>query len=400
MAKKKKVSKEAIHKENCRLSYDIVAPMLDLNNTIDAKEQLREIVFGANSILTEICKNADKIKIDLLECVQETTPVESKQWVEFVQLATTMAKGEVSQKKLEKMNESFENSMFIVSLRKSFIDTYVNGDGSEIQLPVKEQDIPLPNLPETESEPDFEKFLQQAVQIRTYINTVLWPAFRQFAEAAEHITDGRIKYYEFKDLVDWEHYKEGGYPSENSKPKLWSIIDRFNYASRLMLEFEFPQIQELFKQFGMDVTLSAPHPSKDTFTDSARALSNFDIYKPKDDATRIELKMLEDEHILHLTLDNFLIYDIETRVIRRAMFYAPSQLNELVTSTNIKESFEWLCFDDKSEELRDTLLSVYPKISTILHPSGKLSTSRRLLDKDEFEILGEGGYYGKDIKTN
>lgn len=396
MAKKKKITKEALRKEKLKSSYEIVAPMLQIEHLLE-KEQVRKIVFAADSILKEICENADHIKIDLLSDAQEFAPVERRQWVEFVQLATELTKNAISVDKISKMNEQFEQSVFIVGLRKSFIDTYVNNEsGTDVELPIKEQEIPIPNLPEKESNPEFEKILHNAVQVRVYINTVLWPAFKQFAEACEHITEGKIDYHTFRDLVDWEHYKNGGYPSENSKPKLWSIINKFNYASRLMFEYEFPQIRELYAQFGINAKFSEEHPSVNTFSNSARILAKYNIFKPVSDEARIAFNMLEDEHIIAFMFGYVGIYDIDTRVLRRIFKLSDSAIisfDEYFTSKNVKETFEWLCFDEHSRNLYYNTLEKLCGLE-ILHPSGKTSDSRRYLSKDDIEVLGEYGYYG------
>ena len=62
--------------------------------------------------------------------------------------------------------------------------------------------------------------------------------------------------------IDWEHYKEGGYPTPTTPAKLWSIFDKYNNAIRLMEKYEFTQQKDLNKEFGLNVELGNPSPIK------------------------------------------------------------------------------------------------------------------------------------------
>lgn len=52
------------------------------------------------------------------------------------------------------------------------------------------------------------------------------------------------------------YYRNGGYPSEDSKPKLWSIINSFVYAVKTMKDLEIDYVNKELKRFGLDVTFN------------------------------------------------------------------------------------------------------------------------------------------------
>lgn len=247
--------KEIKRRGKCEASYDVIAPKIGLNSTMTVNEQVQKLIYHADEIMTRICQNADLIKIDYFEQVQEITPIQKPQWMEFVKLAVDSTNGTITDKKMDKIQESFENSVYVTSLRMKFIDTFVKSSGStKVEWPEKEQEIPLPVLAEFESNSDFEILLQKAVSTRTYLDKVLWPEYNEVSEAFQFITAYKYNQHQFKDLVDMWHYRHGGYPSENSAPKLWAKINSFAYITKLMRSFNLTQIEKELKRFGITIT--------------------------------------------------------------------------------------------------------------------------------------------------
>lgn len=385
----KKLSKKQRLLQQCEASYEIAQELLGLSPTDDSKEQVRKLVFAANDILTEICQNADKIKIDLFEEVGDIVPIDKTRWTEFVSLS---ARENVSEDILQKYEEKFQESQYIINLRAMFINTRIR-NGSEAQFPDKDRtEVQEVSESDTYSSEEFDRILEDAVEVRRYINGTLWPSFRQLWEAAAHVTKLALTYKEFKDLVDWEHYRHGGYPNENSKPKLWSIINRFDYALRLMKYFEFPQIDTLLKKFGLDIEMSDHHATVESFTDSSDILARYTIYRPENEEARKSLRMLTDELLIRLTDGGMAIFDRDTRVIRAVITYSPEYGG--ITTERVRDSGEYLVLDEVTHK---TLLPYFLKhdIRELLHPQNITvpNKSKRKLSDEEIELLGEGGYY-------
>ena len=96
---------------------------------------------------------------------------------------------------------------------------------------------------------------------REYLNTVLWRKYKQLAKAAEYATKCELEYKDFKNLVDWQHYKDGGYPSPTSPSKVWSIFNHFNYTHRTLTKWGYDDTaNELKNEFGLNVGETEPHP--------------------------------------------------------------------------------------------------------------------------------------------
>lgn len=398
---KKKLSKKLAEMQAAEKAYEEADVLLKLSSMKTVNEKVRALVFAANEVLTQICENADKIKIDMYDEASEILPIDKPRWKEFAKLAYKVAQGDIKDSMIEKTHEKLHESLYISQLKKSFFDTYVM-NGSTAMF-VKKDDVPYDGLnnDNTFSDDDFEQLLLDTVNVRHYLNTVLWPAFKNFARAAYHVTKGQLEYKQFKDLVDWEHYKNGGYPSEKSKPKLWAIFDRFDYAYRLMDKYEFDQVKSLKRQFGLEIELKEPPATRNSFSESGRILSKYEIVRPICEDSRIKMKMLEEELGIFLSSCHFAIYDQSTRVIRRIVLY-PKYLDEIgnpkekiYTTKGIKDSFDYLVLDDISYPLYRELIHEI-NCDEVLHPDGqdKPNHSLRIITHNDMELLGKEGYYG------
>ena len=63
-----------------------------------------------------------------------------------------------------------------------------------------------------------------------------------------------------KVILDYEYYKEGGYPSPQTPAKLWSLFNKYNEAMRMMNRYGFTQQNSLNHEFGLNVELHEAHP--------------------------------------------------------------------------------------------------------------------------------------------
>lgn len=313
--------KQIRDRQKCEDSYNVIKDVLELNSSMTVNEQVQKIIYHTDSILTEICEHADLIKIDYLEQVQEIFPIARAQWMEFVKLAVNSATGSISDKHVSKMEESFENSIFITSQRMKFMDTFIKSSGStKIEFPEKEQDIPLPQLSEFESSEEFELLLQQAVTTRLHLNQVLWPQYFEACEAFQYITNFKFDKNDFKVLVDMWHYRHGGYPNESSVPKLWGIINSFSYVTKLMREFELPQIEQELKRFGITITFDADinQEALRTFSDASSALLDAEMFVIPEEHTSEVYYKAEDLPLDAIFLkhnNKYLVFAGDTREI-------------------------------------------------------------------------------------
>lgn len=257
MAKKQLTEEQKKEKKLQKLSsvYSDADAILGLSGK-PVIEQVHILVDACNALQGEICQMADSIKIDDLTKVQDITDIDKKTYLDFVNICVLKNNDKLKEKAIAKFENDFNNRLFISNLRHAFLESYMSGNDIKITDDSNYEYKPFNDYKSAE----FENIMQDSAKKREYINKVLYKKYKGFAQAAEYITKLDLTYSKFKQLVDWEHYKEGGYPAPNTPAKLWSIFNKYNEAIRLMTQYEFTQQNELNHEFGLKVELKEPHP--------------------------------------------------------------------------------------------------------------------------------------------
>ena len=259
MAKKQLTAEEKKEKRLQKLA--VIYGQVDEELHIAGKpihEQVHILVDKCNVLQTEICQCADSIKIDDLTKVQDITDIDKKTYLDFVNICALKNKDKLKEKAIAKFESDFENRLFISNLRHSFLESYMSGYDLKITDEGNQEYKPFVDYKSEE----FEQIMEDSAKTRMYINDVLYKQYKKYAAAAEYITKLELNYGDFKNLVDWEHYKEGGYPTPTTPAKLWSIFNKYAHAMNLMSKYEFVQQNDLNKEFGLDVKLMTPQPVK------------------------------------------------------------------------------------------------------------------------------------------
>lgn len=259
MAKKQLTAEEKKEKRLQKLA--IIYGQVDDELHISGKpinEQVHMLVDKCNELQGQICQYADSIKIDDLAKVQDITDIDKKTYLDFVNICALKNKDKLKEKAIAKFEGDFENRLFISNLRHSFLESYMSGYDLKITDEDNQEYKPYSDYKSEE----FERIMEDSAKTRMFINDVLYKQYKKYAAAAEYITKLELNYGDFKKLVDWEHYKEGGYPTPTTPAKLWSIFDKYNNAIRLMEKYEFTQQKDLNKEFGLNVELGNPSPVK------------------------------------------------------------------------------------------------------------------------------------------
>ena len=259
MAKKQLTEEEKKEKRLQKLAiiYGQVDDELHISGH-PVNEQVHALVDRCNVLQTEICQMSDSIKIDDLTKVQDITDIDKKTYLDFVNICALKSNDKLKEKAIAKFESDFESRLFISNLRHSFLESYMSGYDLKITDESNQEYKPFADYKSEE----FEKIMEDSAKKREYINKVLYGQYKKYAKAAEYITKLELNYGDFKKLVDWEHYKDGGYPTPTTPAKLWSIFDKYNNAIRLMEKYEFTQQKDLNKEFGINIELTKPSPVK------------------------------------------------------------------------------------------------------------------------------------------
>jgi hypothetical protein len=104
------------------------------------------------------------------------------------------------------------------------------------------------------SKKDIASMMEGSIKDRAYIQDDLRIQYKDLKSTVKSVTN--IKAPDFKHLVDMVHYRNGGYPQENSKPKHDELITKFVQLVEMM-EFTGIKLYDL-KEYGIDVKLLNP----------------------------------------------------------------------------------------------------------------------------------------------
>jgi len=265
MAKKKNLTPEQERKlkmNKLQKSYEYINEELHIQG-LSINEQVHKLVDAACELFGDICIKSDDIKINDFQKVQELTPIDKKTYLDFVNICSLKNNDKLHDKAINKFSEDFSQRLFITNLRHSFLESYMNGDDLKI---TDEDNVEYKPFTDYKSD-EFDKIMQDSAKKREYINIILWKKFKSYAKAAEYITDLELTYKDFKNLVDWQYYKDGGHPTPNSPSKLWNVFDKFNYTVRTLSKYGYEDVShELNREFGLGIDFRTPQPTDHPWT--------------------------------------------------------------------------------------------------------------------------------------
>lgn len=242
--------------EKLKKFYDAVNEELQLDGH-DVIDQVHMLVDAADELQSIICEQSDDIKINDFEKAKELTPLDKKTYLDFVNICAKKNNDALKEKAISKFEDDVAQRLFITNLRHSFLESYINGDELKITDEDNEEYKPFTDFTSNE----FESIMQDSAKKREYINHVLYNRYKTLAKAAEYVTNLELASKDFKNLVDWQHYKDGGYPSPTSPSKVWSIFSKFNYTHRTLTKWGYyDTAEELKNEFGLAVMEATPVP--------------------------------------------------------------------------------------------------------------------------------------------
>lgn len=251
---KKKMSKLERKLQKSKEIYDLVSSEHGLNGTVN--EQISQIIDLCCDIQCEICNNSDKIKIDNFDKAMELIHIDKATWLEFVNISAKKYYGRLNDKAVDKYEETCNSKRHIVNLKQSFYDSYLTDNVLRV---VDENNKQTYNF-DNEENIEFQTLMENSAKIRDYINNSLYKRYKTFYQCVYYLTEGEMKYGEFKDLVDWRYYENSG--NEKYPDRAKKIFERFNRMIRLYNKYSNEkhntQLSNMCKEFGINYSLSTP----------------------------------------------------------------------------------------------------------------------------------------------
>lgn len=188
--------------------------------------------------------------------------VSKQQYREIVTIMTKIRMGEFTDKNREKYEETVKQKMFDQCMREKFLDSVVNSYDETMPIPewTRNMNIEL----EGNDDKEFDEILNTSVERNIKATKVHKEMLNKLGLAFEYITKMKYTQKDYRLMLDWKYYS-GGVPSENSKPKLFDLIQKFMVAARLGQDFGLDGFDDLYSEMGIEVTFNEPLPQGDHF---------------------------------------------------------------------------------------------------------------------------------------
>lgn len=262
--------KEERKKLKCKQAYDELKNSLELDG-YDQEVKLHKLVDKACEVQKQICETSDELKAMASNIANLNNPNEgseydeeedaSKEFKEFVRLAYMESHGKgISDKYKEKYNKKLEKSQRSTNLKNAFFTGLTsNGEFNVAENNDNNNSIGNPTSFTCE---DFTETIKEAVNIKETLIKELRPQYNKLKMAAMYVTDFKLTQQEFKKIVDFHYYIEGGWPNPQTPPKLWNMINQFNNARKLLTNWGFPLWKNVLDNFDFDTSYKEVKPNE------------------------------------------------------------------------------------------------------------------------------------------
>lgn len=250
-----KLTKEEKKLKRSKEIYERIKDELGLNG--DTNEQIGQLIQECCAIQHEICGNSDQIKITNFEKALELIQIDKPTWMEFVNITAKKYYGRLKEKAVYKYEDMCQTKRHIANLKQSFYDSYLSDNPLKV---VDEYDKQTYDFDNSENK-EFEKLMEDSAKIRDFINNTLYRRYKDLYQCAYYLTEGEIKYAEFKDMVDWQCYID----SEDPKypDRAWKIFEKFNRMIRLFDKYSNENsenhLTDMIHEFGLSFELHPEH---------------------------------------------------------------------------------------------------------------------------------------------
>ena len=253
---KVKMSKEERRLKRSKEIYERVKDELGLNG--DRNEQIGQLIQEACKVQLEINEKNNTITESGYEKALELIKIDKPTWNEFVNLTAKKYYGRLNEKQVDKYEETCNSKRHIINLKQSFFDSYLSDNPLKV---VDEYDKQSYNF-DNEENKEFSNLLEDNAKIKDFIVSTLNNRFRDLHKCAFYLSEGELKESEFRELVQFECYKDSD--DEKHPDKLWKLFERFNKMARLMNKYNNENISEhmgnMCKEFGIFYSLHTEQP--------------------------------------------------------------------------------------------------------------------------------------------
>lgn len=251
-----KLSKLERKLQKAKEIYETIKDEVGLNG--DTNEQIGQLIQLCCELQHKICGESDKIKIDNFESAQNLIHIDKPTWMEFVNITAKKFYGRLNEKAVDKYEEMCNERRHIANLKQSFYDSYLSDNPLKVIEDEDNQSYEFDN----EENKEFQNLMEDSAKIRDFINHTLYKQYKTYYLCAFYLSEGELKYGDFKDMVDWQCYIESDDPKYPDKA--YKIFEKFNRMIRLFDKYSNENsekhLNDMKYEFGLTFELHTEQP--------------------------------------------------------------------------------------------------------------------------------------------
>ena len=231
--------------------YDQYVEVGFIDPNLDIIDQVHQVVDLGVELMGLIGYTADKISISGIHRVQNEVnkKISKEDFTQMVKHVAAHLDQDVQQKDNDKFTakllKDIDEAIYKINLKRTFFTNF--NDLNEIMVPKESKEIIFPRLSE-EKNKRFNEIVKSCAKARNYLDTKLWPQYKEYASLAEYITQGDLTYERYKKLVDYKYYTGDEDPRFQNQDKRWEkMVSNFLYVYRLCKKYDydyFHQVEE------------------------------------------------------------------------------------------------------------------------------------------------------------
>lgn len=227
--------------------YEEFVEMGFINDDMSTNEKVHILVDLGVELMGTIGVTADKITISGYNSVKNQVNqfISKEDFVEFVKFVSIHENTDnVDDAKLtEKLLKEIDKAVYNVNFRNSIYNQYI--EFNDFVVPKSPKNVIFPKI-EFEKNKKFKEIVNSCAKARKYLDNILWPQYKQYADIAEYVTKGYLTYENYKQLVDYKYYTGDEDPRFQGQNKRWEkLLENFMKSYKLCKKFGYDYFDEV-----------------------------------------------------------------------------------------------------------------------------------------------------------
>ena len=227
--------------------YDSFVELGILDDTMSINDKVHTLVNCGVNLMYTIGETADKITISGYNSVknQVNQYISKEDFVAFVKFVATHENSDnIDDTKLtEKLLKEINQVVYNINLKNIMYNQFI--EFKDFVVPQNPKNVIFPKI-EFEKNKKFKEIVNSCAKARKYLDEILWPEYKSYADVAEYVTQGELTYEQYKKLVDYQYYTDDPDPRFQNQDKRWQkLLENFMKSYKLCEKYGYDYFNDI-----------------------------------------------------------------------------------------------------------------------------------------------------------